>query len=35
MLLKNIADYDAICLACGNTDLRKGIDGLAALVQQE
>lgn len=35
MLLKNIADYDAIYLACGNTDLRKGIDGLAALVQQE
>lgn len=35
MLLKDIADYDAIYLACGNTDLRKGIDGLAALVQQE
>ena len=35
MLLKGISDYEAIYLACGSTDLRKGIDGLAAVVQQE
>ncbi len=29
------AGADRVYIACGYTDLRKGIDGLAAMVQQE
>ena len=29
------ASYSEIYIACGYTDLRKGIDGLAAWIQQE
>ena len=35
MLLKDIRDYSGIYLACGSTDLRRGIDGLAHIVKQE
>ena len=35
MLLKNIADYSGIYLACGVTDLRKSVDGLANIVKQD
>ena|SRR5690554_3152571 len=31
----NISGIDNVFLACGSTDLRKSIDGLAALVQLE
>ena len=30
----NISSKEKVYLACGNTDLRKSIDGLAVLVQQ-
>ena len=29
------ASYSEIYIACGYTDLRKGIDGLAAWIQQQ
>ena len=34
MLLKNISEYSGIYLACGVTDLRKSVDGLAHIVKQ-
>lgn len=30
-----VTSIDKVYLACGNTDLRKSIDGLAAIVQEE
>ncbi len=33
--MKNISDYDGIYLACGYTDLRRSVDGLATIVKQE
>jgi len=35
MLLKNISEYSGIYLACGVTDLRKSVDGLAHIVKQD
>ena len=35
MLLKSINEYQGIYLACGATDLRRGVDGLANIVRQE
>jgi transposase len=35
MLLKDIREYSGIFLACGVTDLRKAVDGLANIVKQE
>jgi len=32
-MLKSIESYDGIYLACGFTDLRKSVDGLAAIVK--
>ncbi len=34
-MLKDISSYDAIYLACGATDLRKSVDGLAYIVKQQ
>ena len=34
-MLGDLEKVDAIYLACGYTDLRQGIDGLAALVQTQ
>lgn len=34
-MLKEITSYDGIYLACGATDLRKSVDGLAIIVKQE
>ena len=35
MLLKKITDYDGIYMACGVTDLRKAVDGLANIVKRD
>lgn len=35
MLLRDISSYTAIYLACGDTDLRKSVDGLANIVRQD
>ena len=35
MLLKDIREYSGILLACGATDLRKAVDGLAHIVKQD
>jgi transposase len=35
MLLKDIRDYSGIFLACGATDLRQSVDGLAHIVKQD
>lgn len=35
MLLKNIEEYDHIYIACGYTDMRKGIDGLVSLIHSQ
>jgi len=35
MLLKDIYEYGGIYLACGATDLRKAVDGLAHIVRQD
>ena len=34
-MLNNFTGADKVYIACGYTDLRKGIDGLARLVQQQ
>ena len=34
-MLNNFAGADKVYMACGYTELRKGIDGLARLVQQQ
>lgn len=34
-MLNDFTGADRVYIACGYTDLRKGIDGLSALVQQE
>ena len=34
-MLNDFSGADRVYIACGYTDLRKGIDGLAALVQQQ
>ena len=34
-MLKQITSYDGIYLACGATDLRKSVDGLAIIVKQQ
>jgi transposase len=35
MLLRDSSGYSAIYLACGATDLRKFVDGLAGIVKQD
>jgi len=35
MLLKDIREYSGIYLACGVTDLRKSVDGLAHIVKRD
>ncbi len=35
MLMKSIEEYDHIYIACGYTDMRKGIDGLAYIVKEK
>jgi len=35
MLLKTISEYSGIYLACGATDLRKSVDGLAHIVKTD
>lgn len=34
-MLKDISSYDGIFLACGSTDLRKSVDGLATIVKND
>ena len=34
-MLNDFTGADRVYIACGYTDLRKGIDGLSAMVQQE
>jgi transposase len=34
MLVKNIAEYGHIYIACGTTDMRKGIHGLSCIVAE-
>jgi transposase len=34
-MLKPVESYDGIYLACGFTDLRKSVDGLAAMVKHD
>lgn len=34
-MLNDFTGADKICIACGYTDLRRGIDGLASMVQQQ
>ena len=35
MMLNDFSGADKVYIACGHTDLRKGIDGLAGLVQRQ
>jgi transposase len=35
MLLRDSGGYSAIFIACGSTDLRKSVDGLAGIVKQD
>ena len=34
-MLNDFAGADKVYIACGYTDLRRGIDGLASIVQQQ
>ena len=34
-MLNDLSGYKHICIACGYTDLRRGIDGLASIVRYE
>ena len=34
-MLSDFTGADKVYIACGHTDLRRGIDGLAAMVQQQ
>lgn len=34
-MLKDISSYDGIYLACGSTDLRSSVDGLAIIIRQD
>ncbi|MDD3880554.1 MAG: IS66 family insertion sequence element accessory protein TnpB [Syntrophomonas sp.] len=34
-MLKDITSYDGIYLACGATDLRKSVDGLAMIIKND
>lgn len=34
-MLNNASEFKKVYIACGYSDLRKGIDGLASIVQQE
>ena len=34
-MLNNATGFDRIYIACGNTDLRQGIDGLCAVIRRQ
>ena len=34
-MLRNVTCFTRIYIACGKTDLRKGIDGLASIVKEQ
>lgn len=34
-MLNDITEADKVYIACGYTDLRRGIDGLTSMVQQQ
>lgn len=34
-MLNNASGFDKIYIACGRTDLRKGIDGLCTIIQHQ
>ena len=34
-MLNDFTEADKVYIACGYTDLRRGIDGLASIVQQQ
>ena len=34
-MLSNASGFDKIYIACGRTDLRKGIDGLCTIIQHQ
>ena len=35
MLIKGIEEYEHIYIACGYTDMRKGIDGLVCIIENQ